>query len=346
MRLFLFIYLSISCVIPAISSEIAGGLTPKGITWQSAQNTSDGLAPAIWDVPLSLPAADKVILSGASVSDFTLKLSGPEGMVSVPVNIKGMSYKLSSNVGMMDIAGSSTIISGTSAFVSGGGTGNKIVTLSSLSSPFTHFRPILNANNISEWPAKFKAAGLSKGKYQGQINYLVPYNYYRNDILIRYTLQGSLSVSVLYNPAQLNSVEVIGDGIIMPQYYGYPERLVGGSTDYTINATGVFPNGINMGLRASSSHNNRYQLLSQSPTSLPTSIDYSVRCTVGCEGDNKIITNGVPDINSTNRHVKISASNTTSARAIITVSFANKKLTELNNDAYLGNFILIFEAGV
>ena len=332
---------------PALSSDMAGTLTAKGVTWQSAQHTAEGVVPAIWDVPLSLPAAEKVIPGGpASTAEQSFTLSGPGGTVSVPVTISGLSYRLSSNVGVADTSGSKATISEASAVVNGAGTGNKVVTLSSLSSPFTHYRPILKADTTDTWLARFKAAGLSTGTYQGVINYLVPYNYYRNGVLVRNTLQGSLAVKLAYKPAQLSAINVSGDGIIMPQYYGYPERLVGGTTDYVIHATGVFPNGVHIGLKALSGHANRYQLVSQSTTSSPTSIDYSVQCSVGCEGGNQIITNGVPDINSTTRRISMGETNSTSARATITVSFANKKLTELNSDTYLGEFILIFEAGI
>jgi hypothetical protein len=347
MRLFLFAFLFVGWVMPAVSSDIAGTIKGDRLTWQSAQTTSDGLKPAIWDVPLRLPAADKVVPGGpASTAEHTLTLSGTGGSVNVPLTIVGMSYQLSSRVGTPEeTAGMNTVVSGSLATVKGAGIGNKIVTLSSLSSPFTHYRPVIKPVVASVWLAAFKTAKLNKGIYQGAINYLIPYNYYRDGVLVRNTLQTSLTIKIEYNPSQLSAVSVSGGGVISPQYYGYPERLVGGTTAYVINATGVFPNGVRIGLKNTVSSGSRYQLLSQT-TSPQTGIDYSVQCTNGCDGATQIITDGAPNINSTNNRLKMRSSNNVSAQATITVSFSNKKLNELNSDTYLGSFVLIFEAGV
>ncbi|MDL2009402.1 hypothetical protein MT372_22855, partial [Vibrio parahaemolyticus] len=110
----------------------------------------------------------------------------------------------------------------------------------------------------------------------------------------------------------------------------------------TINATGLFPNGVAMGLKALTTH---YQLLSQS-SNPPVGIDYNVECTNGCDGATRIITNGAPDIDSLANRLTIRSTNNTSAQAIITVSFSDKKLSELNGDVYQGTFVLLFEAGI
>ncbi|MUK51219.1 hypothetical protein [Aliivibrio fischeri] len=331
---------------PVESSDIVGTIKEDRLTWQSAKITSDGFVPVIWNVPLNLPSADKVVPGGpTSAIERTVRLSNSSGSVNVPLTIIGMSYLLSSNAGETSTTGVGTKLSGVSAIVKGAGTGNKVVTLSTLSSPFTHYRPIIKPVTMSVWLKAFKTADLDKGTYQGAMNYLVPYNYYRDGVLIRNTLQALLTIKIDYNPSQLHSVSVSGDGVIYPQYYGYPERLVGGATTYIINVTGVFPNEVNIGLKNTVNSDSRYQLLSQ--TTYPqTGIDYSVRCTNGCDGPTQIITDGEPNINGTSNRLKMRSFNNVSAQATITVSFFNKKLDELNNDTYLGSFVLIFEAGV
>ncbi len=349
MRLFLIFCFSLGWFFPAISAEMALSIKGEHFIWQSAQRTEQNLLPAAWDVPLHLPAADKVIPGGPVTTATTLTLTGDGQTVAVPVIMVGMTYQLSSNVALEDVTGTgvTTVAGGSvSATVMGSGTGNKAVTLAALSSPFTHYRPIIKNIDEADWLAKFKLAGLNAGLYQGIINYIVPYNYERNGVLVRYTLQESLTIKVDYQPAQLTTVHVTGDGYISPQYYGLPERLVGGTVDYTINATGVFPNGVNVGLKNTLGLDSSYQMKSQSVTMPATSINYSVKCSFGCEGDNSIITNGIADINSTNLHVKMRSADNKTAQSTITVSFSNKKLSELNNDIYSGSFTLIFEAGL
>ncbi|TOB38351.1 hypothetical protein [Vibrio parahaemolyticus] len=344
MKSFLFLVLLLGWSLAAQSAEISGVVQGDKLTWQSAQTTASGLTPAVWDLPLSLPSAEKVTPGGpSSASERTLVLSGAGTTVSVPLTIEGVSYRLTSNASMGGSTGSaSTTVSGNSAVVMGAGVGNATVTLSTLSTPFSHYRPMIKSIDASVWLAAFKTAGAGKGVYQGVINYSIPYDYTRDNVLVRYIVPATLVVSLDYNPAQLNTVDVTGSGIIQPQYYGYPERLVGGSTQYTINATGLFPNGVAMGLKALTTH---YQLLSQS-SNPPVGIDYNVECTNGCDGATRIITNGAPDIDSLANRLTIRSTNNTSAQAIITVSFSDKKLSELNGDVYQGTFVLLFEAGI
>ncbi len=343
MKSFLFLVLLLGGSLVAQSAEISGGVQGDKLTWQSAQNTANGQAPAVWDLPLNLPSAQKVTPGGPnSASERTLVLSGAGTTVSVPLTIEGISYRLTSNASMGGSTGSaSTTVSGNSAVVMGAGVGNKTVTLSTLSTPFSHYRPIIKSIDASVWLAAFKAAGAGEGRYQGVINYSIPYDYTRDNVLVRYIMPATLVVSLDYNPAWLNTVDVTGSGIIQPQYYGYPERLVRGSTQYTINATGLFPNGVMMGLKGVTPH---YQLLSKS-ASPQIGIDYSVECTNGCDAT-RIITNGSPDIDGLANRLTIRSVNNTSAQAIITVSFSDKKLSELEGDVYTGTFVLLFEAGI
>lgn len=344
MKLLLFLVFLLGGILAAQSAEISGVVQGDKLTWQSAQTTATGLTPAVWDLPLSLPSAENVTPGGPfSASERTLVLSGAGTTVSVPLTIEGMSYRLTSNASVLMGAGSaSTTISGNNAVVMGAGGGNTTVTLSTLSTPFSHYRPMIKSIDASVWLAAFKAAGAGNGVYQGVINYSIPYDYTRDNVLVRYIVPATLVVSLGYNPAQLNTVNVTGSEIIQLQYYGYPERLVRGSTQYTINATGLFPNGVMMGLKGLTPH---YQLLSNS-SSPQIGIDYSVECTNGCDGPTHIITDGAPNIDSFANRLTIRSANNTSAQAIITVSFSDKKLSELEGDVYTGTFVLLFEAGM
>lgn len=337
-------------MMPVMGGEIAGTLTGEKLTWQSAQMVGDGLVPAVWDIPLQTPAASRIIPGGQwSITATTVTLTGSRGSVTVPITLTGMAYQLASNGSVADVSSgtATSLITGTLATVKGQGVGGKVVTLSSTTNPYTHYRPIIKPIIANDWLAAFKAAGLPKGRYQGVVSYRAPNNYFRQGgPIIRYTLQGALAVKIDYNPAQLNAVTVTGENVITARYYGYPERLVGGETRYTITATGLFPNGVKVGLKNTLNSGNRYQLLPQTTTNSVTAIDYSVTCTLGCVGNKEVIKNGVPKIDTTTNRLTISETSPTLATAEMTVSFTGKPLSALSSDVYRGSFVLIFEAGV
>ncbi|WP_394230852.1 hypothetical protein [Shewanella colwelliana] len=342
MRIFLLVFLTLIWSFYARSADISGTIKGDKLIWQSAQVTSDGLVPAAWDIPLMLPAAEKVTPGGPDMTvERTLELRGPSQSVSVPLTLTGVAYQLTSNAGVQMGSGAPATVSGTLLSVKGAGVGDKVVALSVSSSPFSHYRPIIKTIDASAWLAAFQNVKAEKGIYQGVINYLIPYDYYQNGILIRNTIQASLTVKLDHNPAQLNTVNVMGDGVIQPLYHGYPERLVSGVTQYTITADGLFPNGVFIGLKNIGSN---YQLSPQS-TDPQAGIKYSVECSSGCEGSTAIITDGAAMIDESLNRVKITSSNNTHAEAIIRVSFSDEKLAELNGDVYVGTFTLLFEAG-
>ncbi|GEM77632.1 hypothetical protein [Vibrio sagamiensis] len=345
MKSFLFLVLLLGGSLTAQSAEISGVVQGDKLTWQSAQTTASGLTPAVWDLPISLPSAEKITPGGpSSAFERQLMLRGAGTTVYVPLTIEGVSYRLTSNTSMSKNKDSaSTTVSGNSAVVMGAGVGNSTVTLSTLSTPFSHYRPMIQSIDANKWLNAFKSSGAGKGVYQGVINYSIPYDYNRDNVLVRYIVPATLVVSLDYNPAELNSVNVIGSDIIQPQYYGYPERLVSGSTQYMIDASGLFPNGVIMSLIGLQSDN--YKLWSTS-TSPQIGIDYSVECTHGCKGATRIITDGAPDINSLNNGLTIDSADNTSAQATIRVSFSDQKLSELEGDVYTGTFVLLFEAGI
>lgn len=349
MRLFLLTSLLLGYAMPAISGDIALSIKGSRLTWLSAIVSEGGLVPAVWDIPLHLPAAEKVVPGGpTNVTEQLVTLNGPGGSVEVPLTLIGMSYRLSSNNSTFPqgSAGVNTTVVGNSAVVEGAGIGNQIVTLTSLSSPFTHFRPILKTFDEKAWVEAFKVAYVQKGTYQGELSYQVPYNYYQNGVIVRNTLQASLTVQLEYNPAQLNSISVLGDQIISPIYYGYPTRMVGGKTDYTVTARGTFPNGVRIGLKSNMAHA-RYQLNPRS-NSLLKGIPYNVKCIQGCDVKLgvDIIKDGNAVINSTDKLITMISNDNLTAQAKIRVSFSIKNLDDLITDTYEGNFILIFEAGI
>ncbi|HIF9193218.1 TPA: hypothetical protein ACX6PF_002437 [Photobacterium damselae] len=325
------------------AAEMTAQLTGDQWTWISANTVSGRVVPSLWDIPLNLPAADSIIPGGPlDISASSIQLTGTGGSVSVPLSLVGMEYRLSSAVGSGSVSGSaSTQINGNNVTVLGSGVGNLSVTLSTLESPITHYRPIFNNIDTNAWAQAFRTAKLPKGRYQGHINITVPYDYYRSGTRIRNTLLLTNRIIVDYEPAVLNTISVEGDGLIEPIYH-FP-NTVSGKTEYVVNASGYFPNGVLMGLKPPLGGSPFYEMTGKNPSE---SIKYNVTCRSGCSGKNQIIVNGQGRINTTDNRMKIDAASPTTAQARLQVSFDNKPMSEVSNDTYRDSFVLVFEAAL
>ncbi|HIF9079027.1 TPA: hypothetical protein ACX6NV_003945 [Photobacterium damselae] len=338
--------LALVCAVSASlqASEMTAQLTGDQWTWISANTASGYLVPSLWDIPLNQPAAESIILGGpVDTSASSIQLTGTGGSVNIPVSLAGMEYRLSSMAGYQPIAGSTanTQIKGSKVFVIGSGVGNLEVSLDSLESPITHYRPIMKNIDTNVWIKAFRDAKLPKGRYQGLMNITVPYDYYRSGTRIRNTLLLTSRIIVDYEPAVLNTISVEGDGLIDPIYH-FP-NTVSGKTDYVVNASGYFPNGVLMGLKPPIGGSPFYEMTGKNPGE---SIKYDVTCRSGCSGKNQIIVNGQGRINTTDNRMKIDAASPTTAQARLQVSFDNKPMSEVSNDTYRDSFVLVFEAAL
>lgn len=328
--------------------SIEGRIKGERFDWLSAQPiSSNNFTSSVWDLPLRLPTAESVVPGGATAvsSHIELKQINGSGKASLPLTLVGTQYRLSEHQSPEEYRGGDrtaiTTQKGSDVEVLGSGIGSLEFPLNRVSTPFTHHRPLFSMNkNI--WMENMK--GQPSGTYRGVVNYTIPYNYYRDGIIVRYTMQASLVVTLEYVPTILTSVRFISrNDVINPQYHGYPERMVGGRTEYQIEATGVFPGGVAVGLKPLSGRVSQYQLDSLS-TEDDSFITYSAKCDLGCTGpNNKIITDGRPDIDMVNK-LLIKSDNGTTARATISVVLTNTKLETLINDTYRGSFVLMFSA--
>ncbi|KJF81556.1 hypothetical protein [Photobacterium angustum] len=333
----------------ANAAEIEGRIKGENLEWINASTISSNLAPSIWYTPINLPYADQFVPGGPNtITEQIITLQSGGGMqINLPIELAGMQYEVLSNNNVEDISGGSSTSDAQTGnkrvTVIGEGVANKRITLNQFEIPFTHYRPLIKNIDKRIWLNAFQEANAPTGRYMGTLNVRVPYDYYRNSTRIRNTLDFRIDVVLEYSPALLTSVDVFGADVIEPRYYGYPETLVSGSTEYTITAKGIFPNGVLVGLRPISEF---YQLKPMKDSEVDIGIPYSVKCTSGCD-KNDFITDGFPDIDNINNRARITTnSGGTKAEARLNVSFKDKKLSELNNDTYVGRFVLIFEAGI
>ncbi|OCH16783.1 hypothetical protein A6E05_02840 [Aliivibrio sp. 1S165] len=349
MRIICFTWVLVWSAMPAMAASIEGRIKGERFEWMSAQNsTGIDLTSSVWDLPLHLPTAEHVVPGGAIAANRNIELKQMDGSgnASLRLQMMGVRYRLANHNASNPYDGgdayATTTDIGGDVFVLGDGVGNKVYTLSKTSNPFTHYKPVFRINN-KNWMDGMK--GQPSGTYRGVLNYAIPYNYYRNGIIIRNTMQASLVVTLEYAPAMLTSVRfVTKNDDINPRYHGFPERMVGGRTEYQIEATGVFPNGVLMGLKPLTGRASQYQLDSLS-TEDDSFITYSASCDVGCNGYQKIITDGRAEIDMVNK-LTIKSQHGTTAIALISVVLTNTELDTLINDTYRGSFVLMFSAGL
>ncbi len=331
------------CTKIAYGAEISLSINGDKFDWTSGSVSSGYLKPSLWDIPSNLPVASKVIPGGPTVNGASsLTLLGNGKNVSVPMSIVGAEYRLSSFNGSESISGSSasTTFNGTLAAVLGAGSGNKVAFLTREESPFTHFRPIFGQIDQASWLNTLRSNNVPQGRYQGNFSISIEYDYYRNGVRIRNHVSSLVRVVVDYVPAMLNNVTVDGDGLIEAVYSGY--ETVSGQTDYVVTASGVFPNGVLMGLKAPSDG----VYFSMKGKTAGEEIRYDLTCIMGCVGQTNLIVNGTPQINTTSNKAKISAQSINSAQARLRVSFKDKPQSEISDGTYNDTFILVFEAAL
>ncbi|EDP60466.1 hypothetical protein [Vibrio sp. AND4] len=323
------------------ASEFSAKATGQDLYWLSLDSVADGQAPSYWDIPVHLPVADKVIPGGVTkVGRQTIKVSHGGKQVNLPIDVQGIIYRLSS-VGTVsdDVLGEATAtVSGNEVTVIGTGAGEKRITLKSQVSPITHYRPYLSKINKSEWVTSFKNAGATKGRYVGVLPVSAQYDYVRNGTRIRYTLVFSLRVYIDYNPSFLNSISVSGDDNMKVEY-DFP-LLVKAETTYTVKATGYFTDGIWVGL-----YPPKGGVFSLKSSTTNKKIKYNVTCTRGCDRDKRVIVDGKPMIDTSDRLI-IDATDKTEATAQFKVDFDNISESEFKGGTYTGSFILFFEARI
>lgn len=325
------------------AAQVEGRITGDKWYWVSANTQSSGVVPSLWDIPVSLPVADSVILGSVlNQAEQTITLRSGGTSVELPITVKGMQYRLSSFAGMSSATGGDADISidGDFAVVTGSGVSDKTIKLKQTETPFTHYRPILLPIDTNAWIQAFSRANAERGRYQGVVPIVAVYDYVRDGVRARLVLNLTLTIIIDYAPEVLSNIEVSPDDIMTATYH-YPS-LVSGETTYTVTATGYFTDGVSIGLVSPTGK--PYFSLTSTELGNTDEIKYSVRCTSGCTGQEVLIDDGVPKIDNANNRAQITAVKTKQAVARLRVSFDRKPLVK--NGTYSGSFVLMFEARI
>lgn len=197
--------------------------------------------------------------------------------------------------------------------------------------PFYFYRPTFNIDTASLLNA---LQGQAKGVYTATIPADIKY-YYRSagGALTYRILPDVFTVNIDYTPNSLESINVVGDGVLSPMY-DTTNHTVSAETTFNITALGQFSTGLSMTLLT-----NEFELTSASGK---TSIPYSIQCNeANCE-DTDWVKNGVNqlDNNQTSYVIQLPSS---VINFDLNVNYQNIPSTDVETGTYSGNFTVMFE---
>ena len=197
--------------------------------------------------------------------------------------------------------------------------------------PFYFYRPTFNIDTASLLNA---LQGQAKGVYTATIPADIKY-YYRSagGALTYRILPDDFTVNIDYTPNSLESINVVGDGVLSPMY-DTTNHTVSAQTTFNITALGQFSTGLSMTLLT-----NEFELTSASGK---TYIPYSIQCNeANCE-DTDWVKSGVNQLdNSQTSYVIQSPSSVINFD--LNVNYQNIPSTDVETGTYSGNFTVMFE---
>lgn len=209
----------------------------------------------------------------------------------------------------------------------------------SASTPFQFVRPIFYFDDTTIVDS-FRNAGVSSGIYTGTL-FVRPFYMFKTPTgswTYRNALSLPISVSFIYEAASLESVSVIGDGIIIPQY-NKSTHTVSGATKYRVSAKGFFSNGIKLNFISGESLDDNYFLSHdvESSGDIKT-IPYSIYCNK-CDQKN-VVVNGVGNLTDNTTFIDGSGE---SIDFTFNIGYKDIPSSELVSGDYQGSFIVTFE---
>ncbi|MFA0507350.1 hypothetical protein AB4510_22500, partial [Vibrio sp. 10N.222.54.B12] len=147
--------------------------------------------------------------------------------------------------------------------------------------PFKFYRPAFALPNISN---DVFAAPVGSGTFTASINLSPTYFFTSQTGTMTYTrVPETLIITIDYQAAILESLTVLGDGNIEPQYDTATKRI-SGTTRYDVSLLGTLPTGVIMTFSPTSGD---YEL-----TNIDNSLEkipYTITCAIGCESPDKVI---------------------------------------------------------
>lgn len=322
------------------AGTIEGKWRNGNFNWQSAVESKNGIAPALWDLPMSQPVGDRLIpggISGVSTGNAIGMVNDFGDMLVMPITLEGVQYLVNDAATITDdTSGTNTEISGDIVTVLGSGSGNKVIHFDREQSMIKSYRPIISINKAM---LDMFLDGNEEGRYTGTASIPFEYDLYRNNVRIRQIAMLSLRMSVTFNRASIHDAVITSghEGVLTAKYHGHPDLVVSALGHYGVRITGDFSHG----LRANVENFVGTSFVLTNPDDATSEIPYSVSCASGCLSGNQEF---IDDGHSSDAFVQIDNSNDKEANIILKVGFNDKPYDELVPGTYQGHFKLIFEA--
>lgn len=296
-----------------------------------------------WTIASGLTSTER-FLPGAYLSSKPneITLTGPTGdTVQVPIALKGVQYNVSSNSYTRN---DSQLVSPTCATSQLSG---NIVTLSDNSTqncsanfsldysasitPFYFYRPTFEIDSAALLIA---LQGQEKGIYTTTIVADVRYYYQSSGGALTYRiLPDVFTVKLDYVPNSLESIDVMGNGVLEPTY-DTTNHTVSADTTFNVTALGTFSTGLAMTLLSDD-----FKLTSNTGD---TEIPYTIECTSSRCKDRTWVENGVNKL-ANNETSYVLDTPTSIINFDLNVSYNDIPSTDVESGTYTGNFTVMFE---
>ncbi|RYU68414.1 hypothetical protein ERW51_08580 [Aliivibrio finisterrensis] len=267
------------------SFDIRAEVKSGGVRWENVTLSHGKMVPSAWGIPPSLQSAtawSAASFSSTPLSSMTLIGGSGERSTPIPINISGVQYNSAGIAYTTDsnpFGGGCTLDDVALPIISVGGpnciSSTKLINTKN-SSPFVFLRPmfeIVDSDVISA------LNGLAEGVYSASIPINIRYFYESNGISTFRNINEVMIFSFNYTPVQLDSIDVIGDGIMVPTYDEIVRR-VSATTTFNITAYGYFDDGIILKLPIKD-----YELVHSSEPGI--TIPYNITCT-SCNSTNLV----------------------------------------------------------
>ncbi|MFA0510949.1 MULTISPECIES: hypothetical protein [unclassified Vibrio] len=300
--------ISIALLFTALDSshaaDVYGTITANNsVVWNNAAPNSyfgsEAISPSAWTIAQEQPTAEwyPATMDNQPVNNVSFVNHSTGESFNTSLELLGVEYNLGSsasyftskdygsNVGM-GVANecAATNISGSSAKVGQESTlcvSRMGYTATSRIEPFKFYRPAFSLPNISN---DVFAAPVGSGTFTASINLSPTYFFTSQTGTMTYTrVPETLIITIDYQAAILESLTVLGDGNIEPQYDTATKRI-SGTTRYDVSLLGTLPTGVIMTFSPTSGD---YEL-----TNIDNSLEkipYTITCAIGCESPDKVI---------------------------------------------------------
>ncbi|MGU3812798.1 hypothetical protein [Vibrio diabolicus] len=254
--------------------DVRGELVGNSFRWDNVSPSGSELVSNWQTTPSLRPTQRWVPATFNNPQPSMFKLRSTSGVSGdIPISISGIEYN---TTGIPFTVSSSSIGTGCStdkvnppiisvqgeSCISGQQLESTVPT-----SPFVFFRPVFNiqSNDIID-----ALNGEQAGYYTGSIPLNFVYKFYERGVLTQRLISDVIMVGIDYSPAMIENIVVHGDGDMEPQYDKSAYRI-SGETQFDINVTGSFVNGLRLQMPVG-----QYELVNSADSTM--TIPYQITC--------------------------------------------------------------------